>query len=654
MKLFRFSLGPDPYGDGNYIADWGERKGRFPDLATAKKALVMGHPFPAVLTGRYAGVFIPGVSLPHGDEEVIQVWSNMPEALANIAAFKKAFPKAKPSHWPHDGDGTYMGLLHEIHVREISELQTPAVAGLIGDGTDTMASASPAGRYALSFTPQNRNRLQLRLLQSQLAGVVGDERMASASEKMQEQLSHFREGMGLMNAYCNPAAGLEQLRRGDRAPREEPYGLFQTRIYLDEELGLIANLLNMDWRDVGRVDRWLLRSGRWKQLLPLPKCILVTRIRRTERDYRSEGLGGLLAAYYNAYNMENLVWVRDGENVWRFSTDVHFDERIFPAGDDMPGLLRAFQEQIWTAHWRAADGGDDLDGRFGRGKRVEDKRDRADMANEEEPCPVRWKTDATYRTLQDWLDSEHYTKELDEYLRRVASERAKHHQRKRMPFALALQGIIDQRDILNIPRGADLFGEDAPRYIKLIEDFSSGITDSLNTNQFERLARNDALKPGDKIIAYRWAFYKEKYGTAAKRNIGKRGEGPFVFTVHHWEPPEPDSKHDKAGMLYVHDYECNKRWAESSYRHDTPASRPITTKLGVAPISETQWVPTGLPADLARRLLDDRQWKRRNKFAVPLLAQWSKVKPAIEAAQAGVAPVLVNLKDETDLPEDEE
>lgn len=667
MKLHRYTIGTEVYGsDGNR---YGENKGRFPDMETAKKQLIMAHPFPAVMTGRYSGAFIPGISLEgRRDDEVIQLWSSQPGAVENSCAkFDKLYPKVmgRRSHhdvWPHDGDGTMMGLVCEIHVSEIAELQKPVIAGLLMNGDDTFASASPAGRMAMSFSPANRANLQLRLMQTVLAGSVMDGRLGDAMEQMQQKLAHFNEGMRLMNAYVSPTAGLQQMRRGDRAPSEQPYCLFQTRLYLEDELGLIANRAEMDWRDMKDIDRWIMASGRWTKLLPLPKCILVTQICKDAKRY--EKMNPFEAAYHNAFNMETLVWVRDGDNVWRFATDCSFDERIFPAGDDMPELLRLFQEAIWYRSWKPEEKEEGSSFRTS-GKSVESKLDKKNMAAEEEPIPVRWTDERTYKTVQAWLDSEDYDKALDEYLRKTASEKARYYQRKRMPFAVSLQGIIDNQQVFNIPKGTDVFGENAPRYLKLIDDFTGGITDPKYTKQFAAMTKATALKPGDRIIGYRPGIYRDaddfKAGPYASRrakwNHGQRGDGPFLFTVHHVEPATGKGSWERE-KIFVHERVLKavwnrRRWGVDGRKDESPFMKGKMGENYLWPADE--WLPIDLPVALAEALLDDRVFKKEHKFAVPVLAQWEKIKEAAKLAPAGIVPFLLPLKDKpSEHPEDDE
>jgi hypothetical protein len=41
--------------------------------------------------------------------------------------------------------------------------------------------------------------------------------------------------------------------------------------------------------------------------------------------------------------------------------------------------------------------------------------------------------------------------------------------------------------------------------------------------------------------------------------------------------------------------------------------------------------------------LDDREWKRANRWAVPILAQWQQVQALIPAPSGNCAPVVLNL-----------
>lgn len=639
---YSYSLGTEPYGDGGGLRRYGTFKGKFASRDEAIRTIIAGHSFPAALTGRRAGIAFPGVSLPHAEDEIIQVWSNEPDALENLRLFEKTHPDRNVEYWPHTGDGTTVGLLMEIHVRDIPEYQKPVIAGLLASGeaendqTDIMLS--PAGAAAFSFTHARRNELQLRLLQSTLAGIKTNHDAATLQKSLRAQLGRFNEGMSLLNAYCGGSKGITVLSRGDRAPSAEPYGIFQSRVYLAEELGLIANLVQMDHRDMPAIDGWLMSEGRWKKLLPLPKCILVSRICRDQRDYPDAN--AFEAAYHNHYNMESLVWVRDGENVWRFATDIQFEERVFPASDDAPQLVRHIQESIWSAYWS---------GRRQQERAERDKMFRSkdapppavDPADQSEPIPVQFRHDLIHHDFADYLTSEQYPPELDLRIQKRAAEAVRANQREMMPFALLLQGIIDHRRILNIPPGTDIFdSEQQAKYIRLVNDFSHGLTDGKNSRQFELMTKLESLKPGDRIIGWRWRIYTEKYDELTPRwDYGDKGEGPMLFTVHHINH-ETESR---ARKLHVHEFALTKRWVRQ-----WAGGKPFTKKLATATIHHTEWLPIDLPLSLAEKLLDDREWKRTHKWAVPLLAQWSTIKSQATAARAGSeAPVRIRLNSPT-------
>lgn len=624
--LFKYVIGTSPYPELS-VTLWGEDRGKFPDLESALHGLFLGHPFPVALTGRWQDRFFPGISLAGvPQEEVVQVWTTEPETVKRFEKALKAQTKSdKPqSHHegfvPHDGHGHNMGIACEIHVGMIHRYQMPKIAGMLTDGTHQQGATSPAGARMLSFTPNARSALQLRIFQAQLASVSGRHDLGEMREQMKGQLANMNEGIRMLNAYCNGTESLQHLRRGDRAPGADPYGLFQTRLYLDEELGLIANLIELDFKDVPQIDKWLFSADRWKKLLPLPKCIVVTRIRRDEKDY---GPGaGIMGAFWNAMNMAHLVWIRDGENVWRFGTDVKFEERIFPATDDAAELVSRIQEMIWRTHYAPAK---ERDNPFP--EQAEKKRDPWESP---QPVPLTWENDVKFKTLEAWLSSDRYTPELNLSIHRRAAEALRAHARASMPFALLLQGIIDLKGILNIPPGSDLFdSQTQARFIRLIADFSGGIADSRFTKQFNAHVNGHALKPGDRIVGWRWAVYTEFERSASQVlwNTGKKNHQLFVFTVERVEE-RADRKtwggHDYE--IFVHHPERKRRYSLHGYR----SGDPFNQKMDVAPICG-EFLPLDLPESLAEKLLDDRNWKSAHKWAVPLLAQWKDIRKQFAA-----------------------
>lgn len=204
--LYFYSLGPEPYGDGRGLAKWGEFKGRFADHDQALRGLLIAHGNPSVLTGRREGRFWSGVSIPCHEAEVIQVWSNHPDAIAQA---EKLNAQAAPSDegeisWPHVGDGTTVYLLRELHLTEVAQFQRPVVAGMLmsGDPSDADTTPlSPAGRAALWFTPRSRSALQLRLFQAQLGGVKSSVRSSEMLARL-EEYECWTNSHGAVSGIC--------------------------------------------------------------------------------------------------------------------------------------------------------------------------------------------------------------------------------------------------------------------------------------------------------------------------------------------------------------------------------------------------------------------------------------------------------------------
>lgn len=48
---------------------------------------------------------------------------------------------------------------------------------------------------------------------------------------------------------------------------------------------------------------------------------------------------------------QNIIWIRDGENVYHVDTDFDFQNAIFPNKDQFDGLLRWVQEYVWISHF---------------------------------------------------------------------------------------------------------------------------------------------------------------------------------------------------------------------------------------------------------------------------------------------------------------
>lgn len=596
-----FRLGPDPYphreGDGTW-------SGRFPDAETALRALLPTFAYPGRLSGRKDDVFIEGVSLPGVPaHEVIQLWSTDPAIAKRSQAYgrKHKLLDLHPS-WPgHIGDGTSAGLALEIRVQEIARYLKPVfIDRALPAGASNQTTISPLGA-SLGDVLALRSRAALELTNSKMEIQRSRFQMQLAKKALEERNKLIEDKLAVANAYISGAGDIQCLVKGRTAPASLPYTVYQSRIHLDTELGLLANLVDLDWTSMADIDRWLVDSGAWKRLLPAEKAVIVSRIRT--RDLQYQGRSAIEAAIYNHLNRATIIWIRDGESLWRFTSEIPAGKRLFPAAGELDRLIGAVQEAIWQSEYRP---------------REEKEDDKPGLAKHPEkakkPYVFSRQAAVKFGKLEEWLHSPYYTAELDAYIRDSASAALADWSRKNLPFVVMLQGVVDRGGMLNVPPGTNLFEPEVlARYFTLVSDYSLGLPDEQSIRRFEAAAKQ--VQVGDMVIAPALKRVGERWESYVKENPSDLR----FYRVTAMKNGQPVVRRSIPSKRYDSFLKCFTKEPTSKLRADVPSS----------------FMPLKLPKDLIATLLHHRDWKIKNEAIVPLLGQWDAVRSQAKNAANG-------------------
>lgn len=173
------------------------------------------------------------------------------------------------------------------------------------------------------------------------------ERMMSASHDLlaplQAQVAMLKEGIWAVNLYLGREEELVALRGGEPAPAETPLDVYQAVLAMDEETAAFPETGGMDADNIEVFEQWLLADpAHLDQVAPSPKCVVVCIPRRQERDYGSPYAN----ATRNAANKQSHWIIRNGERVYRMTTEITVGERLMPLRDEFTGLFRA-REYDW-------------------------------------------------------------------------------------------------------------------------------------------------------------------------------------------------------------------------------------------------------------------------------------------------------------------
>lgn len=137
--------------------------------------------------------------------------------------------------------------------------------------------------------------------------------------------------------YAGLIEQLTCIRDGAPATLDDKLHIFQRRHYMDEECLVNYTAGGMKFANVGAFDAWIAQVENRDRVLPHPRSIVAFKVRRNRREFDYDEFDGApdISDFIEFWNEEKLdaltfLYLRNGEQVWRLSTKIAFDERLFP------------------------------------------------------------------------------------------------------------------------------------------------------------------------------------------------------------------------------------------------------------------------------------------------------------------------------------
>lgn len=266
--------------------------------------------------------------------------------------------------------------------------------------------------------------------------------MEQQKERLEDQIYLLDSQIFAIRCYMGETVRFVQIRSGVPAPKTEPVVVHQKLRYLDEELGKLASLYEIQWSEMSLFEEFLKHSPlALDTFAPNTKCVVLVRLSRTGTTLgRDQQYSNILDRYRYFHGKTVGIIIRNGGNLYLGWTD----ENYVKIDDDLVGNV-------------------------------------VDMTPEEEP-------DTPFES-----DKQNFKKRMREKKRKAMSDIL-----SRMFVSNILQGIVDHSDLIPLPEGAR-FDQDNP-YIKYaiadawLEDNRFGSFDKL----IERC--NQKVTAGDMIL----------------------------------------------------------------------------------------------------------------------------------------------------------
>lgn len=171
-------------------------------------------------------------------------------------------------------------------------------------------------------------------------------------EAMNGVIGQAKERIFNVSLYAGLAEDAVKCCPGKPATLDDKLHVFQRRLYMDEECLLNYDAGGMEFKNIAAFDKWICLPENRDRILPFPRTLVAMRVRRNEKERGCDG--SMLSAFINFKMHETdkytFLYVRNGEQVWRVSCEMEFDEMIFPDKSlydpSEPMMMRRFCNKV--------------------------------------------------------------------------------------------------------------------------------------------------------------------------------------------------------------------------------------------------------------------------------------------------------------------
>jgi hypothetical protein len=155
--------------------------------------------------------------------------------------------------------------------------------------------------------------------------------LQAMAKGLEKSLDTIKDRIFSVQLYAGLVETVERIADGEPADLTTPIHVMQRRHYMDEECLANYQAGGMDFEDVSAFDRWLVKPENMHRILPFERCVVAFRIRhhRKEREMLSvSDFIRILGA--EQADKATLLYLRNGDIVYRMRTGIEFDEGLFP------------------------------------------------------------------------------------------------------------------------------------------------------------------------------------------------------------------------------------------------------------------------------------------------------------------------------------
>ena len=288
--------------------------------------------------------------------------------------------------------------------------------------------------------------------------------LEAEASSLEPAISKIKDRLFSVELYAGLAEEIQQIKEGEPAPFAEKIHIFQRRAYMDEECLAEYEAGGMEFANLAGFNKWLCRPRNLERLMPFQRCILAFKVRRYKKEREWDGS---LAAYFNIMELQQrdawtFLYIRNGEQVFLLSTEIEFDEQLFP---DMR------HEELTGPQYAAKSGGgyDIIGENELRAMREADrvaKKEYEQKLKEHDEWEEKYKVDKTLpyvsypsspsRASYDYHPFDRSSVWYDDICKSIADDMARHNR-----LVLVLQGLLDRSPVLHPHPPWSLWNQDS-------------------------------------------------------------------------------------------------------------------------------------------------------------------------------------------------
>lgn len=428
--------------------------------------------------------------------------------------------------------------------------------------------------------------------------------LTASVESMEGAVGDIKDRIFNVSLYAGLVEDAKLCSDGAPANMDDKLHVMQRRLYMDEECLLNYDAGGMEFANIGEFDAWIARPENRDRILPFARTLVAMRVRRFTKG--REWDGSLLGAYINVKVEQadklTFLYIRNGEQVWRISCEMEFEEMIFPDkaiyDPSEPMMVKMFCDRVDEMITRR-----EYDQRYAEWKVT--------------PKADRWHH---HFRPDEWKPFDQSNVYFDDCMASVANEIKEYNR-----IAVIIQGLFDRSQVLHphptvrawTPEGFD-------RAIRLVYD-AHMVLDNGDPPDFEayRARCNESLGTGSITTgqdAY-WQRIEAEKEKKRRRHDYRLAEAERYRELSFWRPygnPGPGS------IAIVQEWKPRAKratfvWTRKKQRYDPYGDDEVRVTLSVPP-SELLNVSVYTPGDFKQFFADHRTRERYMQWAPLLLA----------------------------------